>query len=127
MKPKGQHTGVIESFGYAFEGIAETFRQGRNIKIQTVVAVIAVVLGFAFQISSIEWIVMVLCIGLVLSGEVINTSFENVVDLACPEWHPKAKAAKDMAAGGVLVAAAMSLIIGLIIFVPKVLGALGWM
>lgn len=127
MKPgKNKATSFPKSFKYAFEGIEEAFRQGRNIRVQSCAAVLAIVLSAVFQISSYEWIIIVFCIGGVIGAECFNTSFEDVVDLACPEIHPKAKAAKDLAAGGVLAFSVASLVIGLIIFVPRVFALLGW-
>ncbi len=127
MKPGRSHaTSFLKSFKYAFEGIAECFRQGRNIRIQSCAAVVAVLLGFLLGISLVEWVVIIFCIGGVLGAECFNTSFEDVVDLACPEIHPKAKAAKDLAAAGVLVWSIASFIIGLIVFVPRLLAVAGW-
>lgn len=127
MRPgENTPTPFHKSFKYAAEGVAESFRQGRNIRVQTCAAVLAVILGFALRISAYEWIIIVLCIGLVIGGECFNTSFENVVDLASPDIDPKAKNAKDMAASGVMILAGASFVIGLIIFVPKLFALLGW-
>lgn len=117
---------LAQSFAYAFEGLREAFRQGRNIRIQTGAAIAAVALGFIFGIDAIEWVLVVFCIGGVLGAECFNTSFEDVVDLACPDLHPKAKAAKDLAAAGVLAFSAASLVIGIIIFLPRTIHVLGW-
>ena len=122
MKP---HYTIGSSFGYAFEGILATFREGHNIRIQSAAAVIAIALGFAFQISESEWLAILICCGLVLGGECVNTAIEHAVDLAMPDRHPDAKAAKDEAAGAVLLFAIASLIVGLVIFVPKILALLG--
>lgn len=95
MKPgKNKATSFLKSFKYAFEGIQEAFRQGRNIRVQSCAAVVAVVMGLIFKIDASEWVIIVFCIGGVLGAECFNTSFEDVVDLACPEIHPTAKAAK---------------------------------
>lgn len=127
MKPgKNKATSFLKSFKYAFEGIQEAFRQGRNIRVQSCAAVVAVVMGLIFKIDASEWVIIVFCIGGVLGAECFNTSFEDVVDLACPEIHPTAKAAKDLAAGGVLAFSCASLVIGIIIFVPRIFAALGW-
>ncbi len=123
-KPQG--SGFFESFGYAWRGICET-AQGRNFKVQAGVGVLALVLGAIFQISVYEWIAVLVCIGMVLGSECFNTSIENVVDLASPEIHPLAKIAKDAAAGAVLCFSISSLLVGIIIFLPKLLVVFGLM
>lgn len=114
---------LAESFGYAFSGIAEAFRVGRNFKVQTCVAVLAVALGLVFGISPAEWALVVVCIGCVLGGECMNTAIEAVVDLASPERHELAKRAKDCAAGAVLLCSFASLAVGAFIFLPRILQA----
>jgi len=111
----------IQSFGYAIRGIREVFGTETNMKIHIGITLLVIICGVVFSISLIEWIFCLLCIGLVLGAEMINTSIENVVDLASPEQHPLAGKAKDIAAGAVLICAIISVVIGLLIFVPK-----GW-
>lgn len=72
-----------------------------------------------------EWLVVVVCFGLVLGGECINSSIEAIVDLASPDYHELARKSKDAAAGGVLLFSLASLVVGLIIFVPRILALLG--
>ena len=115
----------VKSFGYAFVGIAETFRVGFNIRVQLCFAVLAIVLGIAFAISPIEWAAIAICIGMVLGGECVNTAIEAVVDLASPEYHDLAKRAKDCAAGGVLVCAFASVAVAAFIFLPRILVFMG--
>ena len=88
--------------------------------------VLAIVLGFVFGITPEQWLAVVICIGLVLGGECFNSALEAVVDLASPEYHDLAKAAKDMAAGAVMIFAAASFVVGCIIFVPYLLSLVGW-
>ncbi|MBQ9041965.1 MAG: diacylglycerol kinase family protein [Eggerthellaceae bacterium] len=110
----------IKSFGYAFSGIAQTFREGRNFKVQLGFAVAAIALGFAFRIEPHEWLAVILCMGCVLGGECVNTSIEAVVDLVSPDYHELAKRAKDCAAAGVLVCSIAAVIVEAIIILPKV-------
>jgi len=110
----------IQSFGYAIRGIREVFGT-ENMKIHIGITLLVIICGVVFSISLIEWIFCLLCIGLVIGAEMINTAIENVVDLASPEQHPLAGKAKDIAAGAVLICAIISVVIGLLIFVPK-----GW-
>ena len=107
---------LVDSFRYAFFGIVEAYKGEQNLKIHTVMVVIA---GFVLKISYVEWLVCLVLIGLVLMAEFFNTAIEYVVDLASPEIHPLAKLAKDTASAGVLMMAIISAIIGLIIFVPE--------
>jgi diacylglycerol kinase len=111
----------IQSFGYAFRGIKTVFLSEANMKIHSFITVLVIFCGFYFNISITEWIFCLLCVAIVTGAEMINTSIENVVDLASPELHPLAGKAKDIAAGAVLVCALISVIIGLLIFIPKFL------
>jgi len=110
----------IRSFGYAGRGIRIVFGTEANMKIHIVIAVLVIVCGLGFSISLIEWMLCLLCVGLVFSAEMMNTAIENVVDLASPNLHPLAGKAKDIASGAVLICAIISVIIGLLIFIPKV-------
>ena len=85
-------------------------------------ALIVVIFGFLFKVNKYEWAILVLTIGLVISCELINTAIEAVVDLVTEEYHPLAKVAKDTSAAAVLVFAIVAIIVGLIIFVPKIIG-----
>lgn len=112
---------LLKSFGYAWKGIKSVFRTEQNMKIHTAAAVLAIVGGFIFQLSGGEWIAVILCIGLVVSAEMINTAFETLVDVVSPNRDPIAGKIKDITAGAVLVAALISVIVGVIIFLPKLL------
>lgn len=111
----------MESIGYALEGLTFTFVEGRNFKIQIGFAVLAGILGFVLKISSSEWLTLILITTLVLILELINTAIETVVDMVSLKFHPLAKIAKDVTAGAVLVAAMSSILIGIVIFLPKIL------
>lgn len=115
----------LHSFKCAFEGIAYSFAEGRNFKVQSCFAIAAVVLGIAFGINATQWAVIVVCIGLVLGGECMNTAMEALVDLASPEYHELAKHAKDCAAGAVLVGSIASVFVAALIFLPRIASALG--
>lgn len=113
------------SFKAAFEGIVSTYKKEQNIKIHTIMAVIVVIGGILFKINYIEWLVCLVLIGFVLMAEFFNTAIEYVVDLASPNIHPLAKAAKDTASAGVLMMAIVSAIIGCVIFIPKIIDFVG--
>ena len=111
---------IINSFKYAFEGIFTAFKAEKNMKIHFIIMLLVIILGIMLKISSVEWIICIILFGFVISLELVNTAIENTVDLITQEKHPKAKIAKDVAAGAVLVAAITAVIIGLIIFLPKI-------
>lgn len=113
------------SFRAAFEGIKATYIREQNIKIHTVIAILVVLFGFLLKISYGEWLVCLVLIGLVLMAEFFNTAIEYVVDLASPNIHPLAKAAKDTASAGVLMMAILAAIVGVVIFVPKLVLFIG--
>jgi len=110
-----------EAFHNAYQGFRYVLTTQRNAKIHTVITVIVVVLGFFFHISSVEWTVILLAIGLVWTSECLNTGLEKITDLVSPEYNGLAKVTKDTAAAGVLLASLTAAIIGVIIFLPKVL------
>jgi diacylglycerol kinase len=114
-----------QRFGWAWRGVLVLFRTQANARIHTVIAVAVVVAGFVFHISAGEWCAVVGAIALVLVAEAINTAIEAVVDLASPEVHPLAGRAKDVAAGAVLIAAIVAVIIGLLVFGPHLLVLIG--
>ena len=109
----------INSFKYAIEGIISSFKTERNMKIHVIVMILVIVLGILLKINIQEWITCTICFVTVIGGELFNTSIETVVDIVMPTKNEKAKLAKDISAGAVLVLAIGSAIIGLLIFIPK--------
>lgn len=109
------------SFRYAWQGIVASFQSEANLKIHLIIAGLVIICGFIFRISILEWLVCIVCFGLVISMELMNTVVETLVDYISTEKHPMAGKAKDIAAGAVLVSAIFAAVAGLIIFVPK-----GW-
>ena len=108
----------FRSFRYAMEGILTAVNE-QNFRFHLMSAIIVIIAGILTGLTTVEWSIIVLVIFLVIGAELINTAIERVVDLASPEFHPIAKQAKDIAAGAVLVFALASVIIGLLIFLPK--------
>lgn len=111
---------IMKSFKYAFEGIFTSLKAEKNMKIHFIIMLLVIILGIMLKISRVEWMICIILFGFVISLELVNTAIENTVDLITQEKHPKAKIAKDVAAGAVLIAAITAAIIGLIIFVPKI-------
>lgn len=101
-------------------GIKSAIKTEQNMKIHLIIMELVVLMGLMFNLSYLEWLVILICFMAVISSELFNTALENVVDLASPKINIKAKLAKDIAAGAVLVNAFFSAIIGLIIFIPKI-------
>jgi diacylglycerol kinase len=112
-----------KSFVHAGRGLKIFLRTTHNAWIQIMLFLAVLMMGAYFEISADEWLFLVLGSGLVLTAEAINTAIEIDVDLTSPTFHPHARDAKDVAAGAVLIAAAIALIIGIIIFAPRVLSA----
>lgn len=108
----------ILSFKFAFEGIWTALKDEPNLKFHFVTAYLTIMLGLFLQIKAIEWVIVILTIGFVISLELTNTAIENIVDSFTSEVHPAAKKAKDISSGAVLVAAITSVIVGLFIFLP---------
>lgn len=111
---------ILYSFKYAFNGIISSIKKERNMKIHISIMILVILLGIILKIQKIEWIICIILFGLVISLEMINTSIEIVVDMVMPNKNENAKNAKDISAGAVLIVAITSLIIGLIIFIPKI-------
>ncbi len=112
---------LLKSFKFAFKGIGFYLQSGGNVLIHLIASVIVIVLGFIFQINTTDWIVLILCIGMVLGAEALNTSIEELTNFVSPEYHEQAGKVKDLAAGAVLIISMMAAIIGLIIFIPKII------
>ena len=110
-----------DSFKHAFEGIESSFKSERNMKIHFVLMIIVIVLGLLFKINIYEWLICIILFGLIISLELVNTAIETVVDMVMPKIDERAKLAKDIAAGAVLSSAIAAAIIGLIIFLPKII------
>lgn len=111
---------LIRSFGYALSGITYTLRTQMNFRIHLIAIVLVSLLGWSFHLSSGEWLWIILAVGLVLVTELLNTAIELLVDLVSPGYNALAGKVKDVAAGAVLVAAGISVIIGAVIFIPKI-------
>jgi diacylglycerol kinase len=109
---------IVRSFYFAFAGLGYLFRTQRNARIHALLGIAACGLAAWLRISRVEWAVLVFTIALVLILEGINTAVEAAIDLASPKIHPLAKAAKDLAAGMVLIGAMASVAVGLLILGP---------
>ena len=111
-------TSLVASFRYAGTGLAHLLRTQRNARLELAIGALAVALGAWLGLTGPEWAVLAVTVALVLILEGLNTALELAVDLASPERNPIAKAAKDVSAGMVLVAALASIAVGAAIFLP---------
>lgn len=111
----------LKSFVYAGKGIHILINKEHNAWIHCVAIILVTIAGFHFNITKGEWIAVILCFGLVLAAEALNTAIERLVDLVSPEKNPLAGEVKDVAAGAVLICAITAVIVGGIIFIPYLL------
>lgn len=107
---------IINSFKYAIQGFISSFKTERNMKIHVLATIIVIILGIILKITLIEWCMIALAIGAVISAELFNTAIETVVDMISPEKNEKAKLAKDISAAAVLIVAISAAIVGIIIY-----------
>lgn len=109
------------SFRHAIQGIIDLFRFENNARIHLLAAAAVLVAGFYFQLSITEWVLVVTQIALVWAAEAFNTALEKLADAVSSDYHPLIKAVKDLAAGAVLIVAISAVVVGFLIFLPKVL------
>ena len=124
MKSKDKRTFKV-SVKNCLDGISYVTKNEKNFKREIALGIIALILSYILKIDKIEFIIILTMICLVLTAEIINTAIERTVDLVTKEYHELARIAKDVSAGSVLVTSIFSLIIGIIIFIPKIIILLG--
>jgi len=110
-----------KAFINAYSGLKYVFITQRNAKIHFLISLLVFLCGLFFRIESVQWIALVIVVGLVWAAECMNTGVEKLTDLASPEYHILARVAKDCAAAAVLMASITAIIVGLIIFIPRVI------
>ena len=118
---------LIRSFGYAFEGIFQFVRRQRNAQIHVFVTLVVCAVSWAWGLSRVEWMIVILTMAMVLGMEAANTAIEAVVDLVSPQFHPLAKLAKDVAAGGVLLVAIGAALVALLLYGARLLQLMRWL
>ncbi|MCA1058013.1 diacylglycerol kinase family protein [Rossellomorea aquimaris] len=111
----------FKSFGYAADGMKSVWRTEQNFRIHSCVGIVVFLLAYILSVSVMEWIILIILVFTVLALETMNTAIEKAVDLSVKEFHPLAKAAKDLASAAVLLFAICTAIVGIIIFLPKLL------
>jgi diacylglycerol kinase len=138
MEPRGNLSGTravigswrdeihnrYRSFIAALRGCGWLIRNERHFQLHLLAAVAAILLALVLGLNAVEWTILVVTIGLVLVAEAINTAIEHTIDLTVRQIHPLARTAKDIGAAAVLIAAAISVLIGCFLFLPKIIALL---
>ncbi len=121
IKKKNVMQTLIDMFRYASRGIYIAFKEERNMRIHTIIGMIVLVCGVVFKITLMEWLIVIICITLILVVEMINTAIENIVDFISPEYHQLAGKIKDISSGAVMLTSFGVAIVGIVIFLSKIL------
>ncbi|MDY0904336.1 diacylglycerol kinase family protein [Pedobacter sp. CFBP9032] len=114
----------IRSFKYAFNGLKLFFRDDHNGRLHLFASIVAIMFSWLLKISAMEWVVILVVITAVIATEMVNAAIEKLADVVSPNYHPKIKIVKDLAAGAVLMTAFLALAVGGIIFIPKLLACI---
>lgn len=117
----GFFTRRVASFGHAFRGLVFALQSEPHVRIDLLATVAVIAAGLYFDLSANEWCSVTLAIGLVIASEILNTAIEQLVDIVSPEHNPAAGRVKDLAAGATLVSAGCSIVVGVLIFGPRLL------
>ena len=112
---------LINSFKYAIRGIKSALKSEQNMKVHFIIMELVILMAIILNLSTLEWLIILICFMSVISSELFNTAMEKCVDLASPKFNELAKLGKDISAGAVLITAFFSALIGLIIFLPKII------
>ncbi|HET8650206.1 MAG TPA: diacylglycerol kinase family protein [Gemmatimonadales bacterium] len=123
MQPHSRFTvsGRARSMGFAVRGIRAMLATEHNAWIHAAATTVAILLGYVLGLAPLEWCVLIISIVAVWSAEALNTALETLCNVASPEFHPLVERAKDIAAGAVLVSALGATVVGLILFLPRIL------
>ncbi|NPV09370.1 MAG: diacylglycerol kinase family protein [Anaerolineae bacterium] len=122
--PERERPSLVVSFVCAGRGMSSALASQRNLRIQAVIGAVVVIAGLILNLRALEWAAVVLSMSGVFTAELINTAVERAVDLACPRYDDGARLAKDASAAAALVAALSSVVVGLLVFVPRLAATL---
>ena len=111
----------FKSFSYAFNGLKLLLKEEHNSRIHLAITITVLILSILLKISTTEWLFVILLIGFVFVTEILNSAIENLADFVSPEKNNLIKKVKDLAAAGVLLSAVTALIVGIVIFLPKII------
>ena len=124
LRNKSKYTGlkrIVASTAYSIDGIKYSFLNEKSLMIYSVLSILAILLAFLLDISTNQWMALLLALGVVLTIELINTAIEATVDMVTTEYNPLAKIAKDCGSAATFVSSVIALIIALVIFIPKII------
>ena len=110
----------LKSFSHAFNGLKILFKEEHNSRIHFIATLVVILFAIICDLNAYEWIAIIFSIGLVITSEIINTAIENIADFICPEKNEKIKVIKDLTAAAVLISAVIAVVIGVIVFIPKI-------
>jgi diacylglycerol kinase len=120
-QPSFSVTSRLQSFRHAFNGLKILLKEEHNARVHLVASLLVITAALYFELSALEWMAVLMAIGLVVVAEIFNTAIENLADFMTTEMNSQIKIIKDLAAAGVLVSAVVAALIGLLVFVPKLL------
>lgn len=121
MIERKKHPGAIfRKFGYALRGLKTSLKEEKSLVIHCVAALLAIIVSAVLQLNPTSWAIIIVMIGLVISSELVNTAIENVVDMVAFKFNFNAKKIKDIAAAATLILAIVAIVVGLLIFVPRI-------
>ncbi|MGG7176517.1 diacylglycerol kinase [Clostridium paraputrificum] len=110
---------LVDSFNHAINGVIDTVRTQRNMKIHLLASLVVLIACFSFDVSKVEFLILAITITMVVAAEIINTAIEAAIDMTTNYYHPLAKVAKNAAAGAVLITAINAIVVGYVIFWDK--------
>lgn len=121
MVEKKKHSkAIFRKFSYAFRGLFISLKEEKSLVIHLIFATLAIIIGIILQLAPVSWAILILTIGLVVSSELMNTAIENVVDMVAFKYNFNAKKIKDIAAAATLVLAVIAIVVGLLLFIPRI-------
>lgn len=121
MVEKKKHSkAIFRKFSYAFRGLFISLKEEKSLVIHFIFATLSIIIGIILQLAPVSWAVLILTVGLVVSSELMNTAIENVVDMVAFKYNFNAKKIKDIAAAATLVLAVVAIIVGLLLFIPRI-------
>ncbi len=110
----------IKSFQFAINGMKSCVRNEHNVRVHLFATVVVILMGFIFHIATIEWIAVAIVIGMVWMAELLNTAVERLADFVEPDWNSKIGLIKDYCAAAVLVASLIAVVVGVLVFGPRI-------
>ncbi len=121
MNLKNKLLKIIRKFNYAIKGLSISLKEEKSLVVHFIVALIAIIVGLILQINPLSWAILMICIGVVISSELINTAIENIIDMVAFKFNINAKKIKDISAAATLILAIIAIIVGLLIFIPQII------